>query len=153
MKFTPKSNKIENKRELSRSLPSHVPTKEVLEQARLSEQEIVEAVKLEPFLRKHQLPQGVERNLIAANFDDKDRLVLVFDTCERIITNPLDIKTLIETHVVGFKEKIILGEEVDYVQEVFIGTPASVIEYPALIFEETTVDGQTVYCMKVNVPV
>lgn len=37
-------------------------------------------------------------------------------------------------------------------QEVFIGTPFPLPTYPALIFETTTIGGETVYTMKVNVP-
>lgn len=37
-------------------------------------------------------------------------------------------------------------------QEVFIGAPAILPTYPALIFTERTIDGQTVYEMQVNVP-
>lgn len=37
-------------------------------------------------------------------------------------------------------------------QEVFIGSPAVLPDYPALIFDVVTVGGQTVYEMKVNVP-
>jgi hypothetical protein len=37
-------------------------------------------------------------------------------------------------------------------QEVFIGAPAVLPTYPALIFETTTIGGETVYTMKVNVP-
>lgn len=37
-------------------------------------------------------------------------------------------------------------------EQVFIGEPATLPTYPALIFTERTVDGQTVYEMQVNVP-
>lgn len=40
----------------------------------------------------------------------------------------------------------------DVRQEVFIDTPALLPSYPAIIFEETTIDGEQVYTMKVNVP-
>lgn len=41
---------------------------------------------------------------------------------------------------------------VDAPQEVFIGAPATLPGYPALVFTERTIDGQTVYEMQVNVP-
>jgi hypothetical protein len=37
-----------------------------------------------------------------------------------------------------------------YGQQVFIGTPPSRVNYPALAFVPTVIDGQTVYQMKVN---
>jgi hypothetical protein len=36
--------------------------------------------------------------------------------------------------------------------EVFIGSPATLPDYAALVFEEAVIEGQTVYVIKVNVP-
>ena len=37
-------------------------------------------------------------------------------------------------------------------QEVYIGAPTVLPTYPALVFDEVIISGQTVYTMKVNVP-
>lgn len=43
------------------------------------------------FLGANALPSGVERYLVAAEFDYENRLVLTFDTGERIKTKPIEV--------------------------------------------------------------
>lgn len=45
-----------------------------------------------------------------------------------------------------------LNFDVPVRQEVFIGTPAPLPTHPAIIFDEVTIGGETVYQMRVNVP-
>lgn len=151
MEFIPKRTKIVKKHDLSRPKPSHVPSREFIEKALEEEPQLLQAVVVDYFMRQGSLPQGVDRNVIAADFNDYDQLVIQFDTGEKIKTKSIDIKQIIESHVGGFREKIILGEGVTHIPEIFINS-TGIVPYAALNFASITVDGQTVYKMQLNVP-
>ena len=51
------------------------------------------------YLRKNQLQPDSERSLISAEFDKQGRLVLLFDTNEKITTNPQMLNEYIEQHI------------------------------------------------------
>lgn len=152
MKFTPKKNKIENKRDLSRPLPSHVPTRESLEKALLEQPELLPTVSVDYFMKRNSLPQNVNRNVIACNFNDYDELVILFDTGEKIKTKPINVKEMVEQYITVQQTVEGSAPSGDSIQEVFIGEPTTLPSYPALIFQPTTIDGQQVYTMRVNVP-
>lgn len=70
------------------STPSHLPM-EVLKQS--LEKEESKKLLLPAFLRQHSLPDNINRNLIAVNFDTENCLVLTFDTGEIIKTSPVEV--------------------------------------------------------------
>lgn len=150
MEFIPKSTKIKDKRELTkRALPSHIPTKEFLEKANITEEGVKQLPMMESFLRGHKLPTNIDRNIVATNFNKQDQLVILFDTGERITTSAINIKEYVEQYVTvqaGTSGGIASN------QEVFIGEPITAPSYPAIIFQDRIIDGQTVYTMRVNVP-
>lgn len=79
--------------------PNHVPTFKAKEANTASTDAPEPLVKLPPLLKGHSLPQGKDRNVIAANFDTTDRLVILFDTGEKITTSSIDVKNYIEQNV------------------------------------------------------
>lgn len=100
MKFIPKKNKLVNKRELTKKvLPSHVPTVKVLEDIGITEEEVKTLPRVDSFLRGHNLPLDVDRNVIAANFNQRDQLEILFDTGEKIVTSAINIKEYVEQYV------------------------------------------------------
>lgn len=74
-----------------RKLPSHVPTVEMFKALREEQQQEVvkKALALPAFLSKHSLPEGVERNVIAINFDKVGKLVVAFDPLREARIKPL----------------------------------------------------------------
>lgn len=78
--------------------PSHVPTLDVIKAIK-EEEPVRKALLLPAFLQKHSLPEGVSRNVIAANFDTKGKLVIAFDTGETITTDALSVQEIIEQHI------------------------------------------------------
>lgn len=85
-------------------IPSHVPTVEMVEALRkesgqrLIEEEINKQVSV-PSQLGEPLKQGIQRNVIAANFDNKGRLVILFDTGEKLTTRSVDIKEYVEQFI------------------------------------------------------
>lgn len=84
--------------------PSHIPDPVLIKALQQQEaQEILKAemdklISIPSYLGK-SLPQGTQRNVIAANFDSKDRFVILFDTGEQLISRSMDIKQYIEQYV------------------------------------------------------
>ena len=84
--------------------PSHIPDPVLIKALQQQEaQEILKAemdklVSVPSYLGK-SLPQGTQRNVIAANFDSKDRFVILFDTGEQLISRSMDIKQYVEQYV------------------------------------------------------
>lgn len=84
--------------------PSHIPDPVLIKALQQQEaQEILKAemekiVSVPSYLGK-SLPQGQQRNVIAANFDSKDRFVILFDTGEQLISRSMDIKQYVEQYV------------------------------------------------------
>ena len=58
------------------------------------------------FLGKNALVADPERSLVAADFNEKNQLVLQFDTGEKITTKPINIDENIENYVTLSQEKI-----------------------------------------------
>lgn len=101
--------------------PSHIPDPVLIKALQQQEaQEILKAemekiVSVPSYLGK-SLPQGQQRNVIAANFDSKDRFVILFDTGEQLISRSMDIKQYVEQYVsvsTGSKD-IVPGNYVTY---------------------------------------
>lgn len=65
------------------------------------------------FLGKSALPPDQERTLVAADFNDKNQLVLTFDTGEKITTNAPDIEQNIEQYL---SVSAGLSNPVDYIE-------------------------------------
>jgi hypothetical protein len=63
------------------------------------------------FLGKNALPVGQDRTLVAADFDDKNRLVLTFDTAEKLVTKPINVDETIENYVSLSQTKTLGGIE------------------------------------------
>lgn len=87
-----------------RKLPSHIPSPEIIKQRyealeEEQKQDVKKAVLLPAFLAKHSLSEGVDRNILAMNFDSKGKLVVVFDTGEKIVTDAIAITDLIEQYI------------------------------------------------------
>jgi hypothetical protein len=84
--------------------PSHIPDPALIKALQQQEaQEILKAemnkiVSVPSYLGK-SLPQDKQRNVIAANFDSKDRYVILFDTGEQLISRSIDIKQYVEQYV------------------------------------------------------
>lgn len=89
-----------------RTRPSHFPVRDTTD----TQKAVVEAVneskgyseKVLPiasaFLGDNALPTGVERNVVSADFNDKNELVITFDTGERITTRAIEIEQFIEQY-------------------------------------------------------
>lgn len=83
-----------------KKLPSHFPTAEMFKALREEQkEEVKKALVLPAFLSKHSLPEGVERNVIAINFDKVGKLVVAFDTGEIITTDAVAVKEIVEQHI------------------------------------------------------
>jgi len=84
--------------------PSHIPDPVLIKAFQQQEaQEILKAemdklISVPSYLGK-SLPQGTQRNVIAANFDSQDRYVILFDTGEQLISRSMDIKQYVEQYV------------------------------------------------------
>ena len=63
------------------------------------------------FLGKNALPVGQDRTLVAADFDEKNRLVLTFDTAEKLVTKPINVDETIENYVSLSQTKTLGGIE------------------------------------------
>lgn len=63
------------------------------------------AIKQE-FLGKNALTTEDTRNLVSADFDSKNRLVLIFDTGEKIVTKPIQIQEFLDQQVTISEDKI-----------------------------------------------
>jgi hypothetical protein len=63
------------------------------------------------FLGKNALPVESDRTLVAADFDDKNRLVLTFDTAEKIVTKPINIDETVQNYVSLSQTKTLGGFE------------------------------------------
>jgi hypothetical protein len=81
--------------EPSRKVPEHV--KQLLK-ARVQEPEVQQGIQ-RAFLGKNALPSNQDRNLVNAEFNKNDQLVLTFDTGETITTKSVAIKEYIEQHL------------------------------------------------------
>lgn len=89
-----------------RTRPSHFPVRDTTE----TQKAVVEAVneskgyseKVLPiasaFLGDNALPTGVDRNVVSADFNDKNELVITFDTGERITTRAIEVEQFIEQY-------------------------------------------------------
>lgn len=89
-----------------RTRPSHFPVRDTTE----TQKAVVEAVneskgyteKIQSirreFLGDNALPTGVDRNVVSADFNEKNELVITFDTGERIVTRPIEIEQFVEQY-------------------------------------------------------
>lgn len=63
------------------------------------------------FLGKNALPVESDRTLVAADFDNQNRLVLTFDTAEKIVTKPINVDETIQNYVSLSQTKTLGGIE------------------------------------------
>lgn len=93
-----------------RTRPSHFPVRDIekaqegfVQPLEASTGTFASSTKVIPirreFLGDNALPTEQERNVVSADFDDKNRLVITFDTGERIITRPITIEEHLENYV------------------------------------------------------
>lgn len=109
MAILAKRNAVINKQDFStRKRPSHVPDIAVIKALREQEaqaliQEEIEKQRLEyvavPSYLGKSLPKNKDRNVIAANFDNQDRFVILFDTGEQLVSKSMAIKEYVEQYV------------------------------------------------------
>lgn len=97
----PKTNTIKSFKRPSgasdRVTPSHIPTKvqeAIVEAVKKPEQHIKKA-----FLPANSLEPGIERNLVQADFNPSNQLVLTFDNGEVLKTKPIAIEEYVENYV------------------------------------------------------
>lgn len=79
--------------------PTHVPTLKAKDDLSLPVEPLKPSMTIPLAFKGHSLPLGIDRNVVAANFDSADKLVILFDTGERITTKPFDIKQYIQSNV------------------------------------------------------
>lgn len=93
-----------------RTRPSHFPVRDIekaqegfVQPLEASTGTFASTTKVIPirreFLGDNALPTEQDRNVVSADFDDKNRLVITFDTGERIITRPIAIEEHLENYV------------------------------------------------------
>lgn len=93
-----------------RTRPSHFPVRDIekaqegfVQPLEASTGTFASTTKVIPirreFLGDNALPTEQERNVVSADFDDKNRLVITFDTGERIITRAIAIEEHLENYV------------------------------------------------------
>jgi hypothetical protein len=63
------------------------------------------------FLGKNALPIESDRTLVAADFDEKNRLVLTFDTAEKLVTKPINVDETIQNYISLSQTKTLGGIE------------------------------------------
>lgn len=77
----------------------------------IAEGSVVREPMKKEFLGKNALPVGEDRTLIAADFDNQNRLVLTFDTAEKIVTKPINVDEKIENYISLSQTKTLGGIE------------------------------------------
>lgn len=89
-----------------RTRPSHFPVRDTIE----TQKAVVEAVNeskgytekvqsiRREFLGDNALPVGVDRNVVSADFNENNELVITFDTGERLVTRAIEIEQFIEQY-------------------------------------------------------
>lgn len=107
------------------------------------------------FLPENSLQAGLNRSLVSADFDNSGRLVLTFDTGEKIITSEVAIKEYIEQNIAIAPNTILLSSDasitIDQVNQTFdIGTAAVINPLDHLDFNQATTSAGAVGRLKWN---
>lgn len=87
------------------------------------------------FLGKSALPSNQDRTLVSADFNDKNQLVLLFDTGEQLITKPIDIDQSIQQYLSVSTSGSSGGGSIDTLDGVEIITPQ---DNEVLMYESST---------------
>ncbi len=126
--------------EASKSIPDTNTSKSIIQQA---------------FLPKNSLEVGKDRSLVSADFDNLGRLVLLFDTGEKIITSEIAIKEYIEQNIAIAPNTQILSSDgsitIDQVNQTFdIGTASVINPLDHLDFNQATTSTGAIGRLKWN---